>query len=402
MPCRLACRVFAVTAIVAGSSAGAHATESTTVRVEVGLVTGATAPGSGRVLVDSPARRCPRLCTIATAPGSVLRLTARPGRGYVFDRWSDSALCPRSEARTCELTVAAEAVELTAFFRAETRTLQVVPAGHAIITSRPAGIDCAVGAGEGERTVCAASFAPGTRVTLTATPEPGSRLVGWSAFECRRANRRCRIRLHDDQTVSALLDPVFVTVRRLGSGGRITSRPRGIDCGPGCDTQTARFQRGTALTVTAEEDAGAPFRRWGEPCGGSIPVCSLSLLTNETVEAAFGVAAPPAAGGIELSPLAARGAPLARTALHWIVRLSPRGRGKGRVLASPPGGRRPGLSCSRPCSRGGYGQRELVTFTAVAARGSRLLRWRNGCGGRRQSCRLPAATHTSVAAVFGL
>src|SRR5262249_21149539 len=57
----------------------------------------------------------------------------------------------------------------------------------------PAGISCG--------STCAASFPPGTSVTLTATPQPGSIFTGWSS-PCTGVGT-CRVTLSTARTVTA-------------------------------------------------------------------------------------------------------------------------------------------------------------------------------------------------------
>src|SRR5664280_1654448 len=82
--------------------------------------------------------------------------------------------------------------------------------------------------------------------------------------------------------------PGAFVVRRLGTGGRITSTPPGIDCGPDCSSAMATFPFGTALTLTAQPDPASSFGGWSDPCGGPNPVCTLRLLAFSSVSATFG------------------------------------------------------------------------------------------------------------------
>lgn len=70
-------------------------------------------------------------------------------------------------------------------------------AGSGTITSSPAGIDCG--------STCAASFATGTVVTLTATAASGSTFAGWNGGGCSGTGS-CAVTLSASQTVSATFD----------------------------------------------------------------------------------------------------------------------------------------------------------------------------------------------------
>src|SRR5262249_61394481 len=54
----------------------------------------------------------------------------------------------------------------------QTLTVTTSGAGHGTVGSVPAGISCGA--------TCSASFAGGSTVVLTATPDAGSKLAGWS------------------------------------------------------------------------------------------------------------------------------------------------------------------------------------------------------------------------------
>ncbi len=75
-------------------------------------------------------------------------------------------------------------------------TLQVTKGGtgNGTVTSNPAGIDC------GE--TCIASYASGTQVTLTATPDANSVFAGWSGCDSSSGNQ-CIVTMNSGRTVTA-------------------------------------------------------------------------------------------------------------------------------------------------------------------------------------------------------
>jgi uncharacterized repeat protein (TIGR01451 family) len=68
--------------------------------------------------------------------------------------------------------------------------------GSGMVTSSPAGIDCGA--------TCSASFASGTTVTLTATPDAGSTFTGWSGA-CTGTGP-CTVTMDQDRAVTATFD----------------------------------------------------------------------------------------------------------------------------------------------------------------------------------------------------
>jgi uncharacterized delta-60 repeat protein len=79
--------------------------------------------------------------------------------------------------------------------------LTVATAGNGTVRSAAPGIDCGVR--------CTAAFDPGTQVTLTATPAPGSRFAGWSG--CASATATCVVALHAATSVTASFAAVAMT-----------------------------------------------------------------------------------------------------------------------------------------------------------------------------------------------
>jgi hypothetical protein len=162
-------------------------------------------------------------------------------------------------------------------------TLHVVitGTGRGIVRSTPPGIDCG--------TACAAGFAPGTRVTLTAQTERGSLLLGppfagWDGA-CRGTGV-CVVTMTAHTTVTATFDALthMLHVTTTGTGsGVVTSTPPGIDCGPTC---TAAFIEGTPVTLTAQADSSATFAGWGGACGGT-GTCLVTMSEDRHVTAAF-------------------------------------------------------------------------------------------------------------------
>ncbi len=75
--------------------------------------------------------------------------------------------------------------------------------GSGTVTSIPAGIDCAA--------ACSAIYATGTQVSLTATPQAGSRFTGWSGVDCAGLGA-CVVTLDATTSVTANFDINIVDV----------------------------------------------------------------------------------------------------------------------------------------------------------------------------------------------
>jgi hypothetical protein len=157
-------------------------------------------------------------------------------------------------------------------------TLSVTKAGtgSGSVTSAPPGIDCGA--------TCSASFALGTSVTLTATPDAASTFTGWTGA-CS-GSTPCTLTLDQDKTATATFaaNPKL-TVTKAGTGrGTVVSVPSGIDCGNAC---SAQFQPGAQLSLKATADAQTLFTGWSGACTGTSASCALTLTTDATASATF-------------------------------------------------------------------------------------------------------------------
>lgn len=66
-------------------------------------------------------------------------------------------------------------------------------------------------------------------------------------------------------------------------GGRVTSEPPGISCGVVC---TAKFTRGTVVTLRAMPMDGAEMAGWGGACRGRA-LCTLAVRGDQQVSVRF-------------------------------------------------------------------------------------------------------------------
>ena len=157
------------------------------VNVQGDFITVAKA-GTGGGNVDSADKRiaCGNKCSLPYAAGTVVTLVAKANSGSVFAGWTGACT---GTSLTCNVTING-ANTATAVFNTQAAgggggggggTVTPPAAGTVLsvslgkpgtVTSSPAGINCG--------SVCAATFATGTVVTLTATPLPGQTFTGWS------------------------------------------------------------------------------------------------------------------------------------------------------------------------------------------------------------------------------
>lgn len=157
--------------------------------------------------------------------------------------------------------------------QAATGTIQIVQGGigQGTVTSRPAGINCVIGA-DGPTGMCEASFPAGTKVRLRAEAATNSKFEGWAPTNSCRKAPRVEVRagaVHTCQSVFALREGTNFLLQAVPEGsGRITSNPAGIDCIFDSDAGTltgqcaAVYPRGTVVTLTPTPAVGWVFSRW--------------------------------------------------------------------------------------------------------------------------------------------
>jgi hypothetical protein len=160
--------------------------------------------------------------------------------------------------------------------------LSVVKEGTAAgtVASTPVGIDCGVD--------CSETYAPGTLVTLSATPAGGMVFTGWSSGGCS-GNQPCTVAGTGSLVVRGAFADVSSTVS-LGlsfsgsANGSVTSTVWGIDCQSTC---SGMYAPGTVVVLTAAPVAGARFKAWGGACSGTATTCTVTVDAQTSVVATF-------------------------------------------------------------------------------------------------------------------
>ncbi|HKT35721.1 MAG TPA: hypothetical protein VJR03_12925 [Nitrospira sp.] len=153
---------------------------------------------------------------------------------------------------------------------------------------------------------------------------------------------------------------VTITVTKQGAGtGAVTSTPDGINCIPGCITQSARFDAGATVTLNAAPASGSSFAGWsGGGCSGT-GACTVTLPSN-----------PPNNSTVALT------ATFNGTANTLHLSINKSGTGTGTVTSIPVG-----ISCGQSCAAD-FQNGTTVTLTAVADTGSTFTGWSGGgCSG---------------------
>ena len=146
------------------------------------------------------------------------------------------------------------------------------------IVAQPGGIDCG--------SVCAALYADGTMVTLTATPDASGQFSGWKGA-CSGSSPTCVVVLSQAQNVEAVFTgpPGPLSVAKSGDGdGTIVSVPQGLDCGATCE---ASFPADRLVTLHAEASGQSVFIGWSGDCQGAVPTCTVHANAARSITARF-------------------------------------------------------------------------------------------------------------------
>jgi lysophospholipase L1-like esterase len=235
--------------------------------------------GSGTVTSTPSAINCGSACTASYSTGTSVTLTAAAASGSTFAGWSGA--CSGTGACTVSMT---QARAVTATFTATTTsyalTVTKAGTGSGTITSSTGGINCG--------TVCSASIASGTTVTLSAAATSGSTFGGWSNG-CSGTAVTCTVSMTAARSVTATFTATTttyaLTVAKAGTGaGTVTSSVGGINCGSTCSASVAS---GTAVTLTATASSGSTFVSWSGACTSTAATCTVTVSAAQTVTATF-------------------------------------------------------------------------------------------------------------------
>ncbi len=234
--------------------------------------------GGGNIASVPAGIDCGTICSHQFSAGTSVTITATPSAGSTFSGWTGGGC---SGTAPCTIALNSNTSVDAGFALSGNPTLSVSKAGTGTgsVSSSPAGITCG--------TTCSAPYAPGTPVTLTATPDAGSTFAGWSGGTCSGTGT-CSVTLNANTTVTATFTSTVnptLSVSDTGTGtGTVTSSPAGINCGTTC---SAPYATGTPVTLTATPDAGSAFTGWsGGGCSGT-GTCSVTVNANTSVTATF-------------------------------------------------------------------------------------------------------------------
>ncbi|MCC6994784.1 MAG: choice-of-anchor D domain-containing protein [Deltaproteobacteria bacterium] len=325
--------------------------------------------GGGRVTSTPAGIDCGSDCGEAYTTGTVVQLSASASTGYSFGGWTVSAGTCTGTTTPCSVTMSV-ARSLTATFNPIPVVLMVGRGGKGsgTVASSPGTINCG--------TTCSNTFNYGTPVTLTATPDVGNRISGWTGGGCAGTGTTCVVTPTAATTVRVDFEKLIFTLDVTRSGaaaskGLVTDPASSgrINCGTDCSDT---WSYGDVVTLTANAN-GNIFAGWSYGTCGTALTCAVTITGNITVNARFEI-------------------PVGIT-----VRLA--GSIPGNISSSPTG-----ISCNYPASgtcSAAFTSNSTVRLTAKPATNYGFLSWdsRGACAasGSDPVCYIRLGTAAEVA-----
>jgi hypothetical protein len=297
--------------------------------------------------------------------GAKVTLTETPGEGSLFNGWQ-TLQCDESTASTCEVTIGSGDEGVAASFQAA-QTLKVSIEGEGTITSSPGLISCSP--------FCEDSFAQGTKVTLTATPTPGSIFLAWKHCDSGGViGGHCTVTMDKAKTVTAVFASGHALTVKSSGLGKVQSYPAGISCLYGCLSTSAVYNATTKVTLKATPARHFHFAGFSGDCEGT-GACEVAMGQDREVKALF----------------------TRNTA--YALTLTRTGAGKG-IVKSHPAGINCGYTCISVTASYDEGEEVLLEVSKVAL-GSAFGGWSGGgCSGTAPTCVVAISEAKEVKAEF--
>ena len=313
--------------------------------------------GTGTGTVVGTGISCGSDCSETYASGTVVVLTATPDAGSSLTSWSG---CDSFDGDTCTVTMTGNK-SVFATFNLDNPNFNldayVSDNGTGTITSNPAGISCG--------SDCSETYASGTTVTLTATPNEGYSFSSWYGCDTVNGNT-CTVTMNNYKYVVAYfnLNYYSISASYTGTGTGTINDPWGSYCYGTC----GYYSYGTDITITATPGTNSVFTSWTGCDSVDGNVCLVTITTNRSVTATF------------TRPL-------------YTLTAIKTGTGSGTIS---------GLTCSGDTCTGSYQSGQVVSLNPVADPGSTFAGWTSCDIVNGNTCRVTMSANKSVTATFTL
>jgi hypothetical protein len=274
---------------------GAKAVTATFNLKQVQLAVTEFGSGTGTVTSSPAGISCGATCSASFDQDSTVTLTGASGLHSQVVQWSgcDSVVLHKCLVKMSAARSVTATFELEPGFSLYTLTVTKGGTGSGTVTSSPVGIDCG--------SSCSTEVLSKTKVTLFATPAPGSVFAHWSGGTCSGTDP-CERKINSTRTVKAVFNATgtrTLAIAMTGSGaGIVKSKARGIECTASCSPSIAA---GAKVSLTAVPATGSTFSGWSGACSGTS-TCKVQMSEAHSVTATFAkVSTPSSIGAVTIA-----------------------------------------------------------------------------------------------------
>lgn len=357
----------AKTATAVFSFAGAVQTSTLT----VSPTNGGVENGSPTYPIDcDPGASTPTTaCSLTAASGSTLTVTEAPDSGYLFNGWGGAC---SGAGPSCSVYLQSNSSVSAGFVAVASTTLTVTEVGNGSVSG--GGISCGAGA------TCSAPEPSNASVTLSATPDNGWVLTGWSGA-CTGQQSTCTVQMTAAASVTATFAQQTTLQVTVTGDGYVDGAGIGCDGGQTC---SAGEIPGNTITLTAHPSSGNSVSWFG--CTSSAgTICTVTVGTTgvQSVTATLG-------GGGSTPPVATNSLAVSVTGDGYVTATV----GSTTIYCTAAGG----ASCTANVQAG-----TTVVLTAIPASGlsGNFDGWTGACASfTATSCTLTMNGAKSAGATF--
>lgn len=268
--------------VTPGASATATAVFTTTGAVQTGTLDvssthGDIATGSANHTIECDSSSTPPAgtdCSLTEPSGSTLTMTETPDSGYLFTGWGGACT---GTAPSCAVYLQSTQSVGASFAAPTSNTLSVTVSGNGSVSG--GGISCGPGS------TCSAPEPSTATVTLTAAPQSGWVLTGWSGG-CTGQQSTCTVQMTAAATVTATFAQQTTLEVTVSGDGYVQGAGIGCDGGQTC---SAGEIPGNTITLTAHPNSGNSVSWFG--CTSSAgDLCTVTVGTSgvQSVTATLG------------------------------------------------------------------------------------------------------------------
>lgn len=282
--------------IIAENSAGSRISNEPGITVTQpncggGSITMSVSVAAGSGTISGTGISCPGDCSETYSYGAWSTVTATPASGYAFSSWSGACA---GQGATCSVYMDSNR-SASASFVSTTYPLTIDKSGtgSGTVTTSPAGISCG--------STCAANFAAGSSVTITATPSAGSAFAGWLGVNCSAyGTSPCVVTMNAARGAEAVFNSVPFNYSLSNSGTSSATKSSG-------DVYT---QNTVTKTLSAGATQSVSLSVSGLPSGVSYSVSNGTCSPTCSSTITFTIAPSAPAGSYTIT---VTGSPLSKT-----------------------------------------------------------------------------------------